>query len=79
MTTSQLIENAISKGYKVNTESLNFVGIQFNAKRYSGLWHWFSVSDNSVWFDHSYSQNTGKSFKGLYHSMNVKTKLGFYE
>lgn len=79
MTSNKLIETANTKGYKVNTEYPNEVGIQFPTKRYSGLWHWFHIhSDGTCYFTHSYSQNTGKSFKGTMHRIKIQDKLNFY-
>jgi hypothetical protein len=83
MTASQLIANAENLGAKISLEYPDSIGIQFKSNRYSGLWHWFSVDKIGekvyIDFSHSYSQNTGASKKGLYHSMSIKSKLGFYE
>ncbi len=75
MTLQKLIENAKRKNCSINSEDNKFVGVCFNRKH---VYHWFKIEDNTVWFDHSYSMNTGVVKKGLSHGMRIKDSLGFY-
>lgn len=79
MQKQQLIDNAIAKGYQVEFSEdllgLELIGIN------KGKWnyHWFRVySDGSAFFDHTYSQITGKTKKGWRHTIKVNDSLGFY-
>lgn len=37
-----------------------------------GVWHWFEIwEDGSLFFNHSYSQNTGASYKSIGHKMRI--------
>ncbi len=74
MTTTQLIQNATAKGFKVNTENENLIGV--NKGKF--VWHWFDVLCGEVYFNHSYSQNTGATKKSTMHRINVQDSLGFY-
>jgi hypothetical protein len=87
MTTSKLIENATKLNAEIYNEPVNDhrqqIGIRFKSIRYSGLIHWFDVytyttGEVSIMFSHSYSQNTGKTKKGIMHGLNIQNKLGFY-
>ncbi len=77
MTTTELINHATSRKFSICLDDENKVGIC----KGKGVWHWFDVYDNGnfVIFNHSYSQNTGRTFKGIMHEIKVKTGLGFYK
>jgi hypothetical protein len=77
MTKEMLITNAKIRKASINLEDPKFIGIRFAHKN---VWHWFEVTnDGFVDFDHSYSQNTGKTKRGVMHMIRVKESLGFYK
>jgi len=78
MTATQLFANATKRNCNINIESEKFIGVKFPGQH---VWHWFDVDqiDESVWFNHSYSQNTGTTKRGLRHGMKIKEALGFYK
>lgn len=64
------IEHEIRKNEEQSWQTL--IGIKLRSKH---VWHWFTYNQftNSTFtsFDHSYSQNTGRTKKGLAH--RIKT------
>jgi hypothetical protein len=88
MTVQQLINNAKKLNAEVYTETVNDhlsqIGIRSKSVRYSGLIHWFDVytfttGEISITFNHSYSQNNGKTKKGVLHGLKIQNQLGFFE
>jgi hypothetical protein len=81
MTKEQLINEATNRGFELHLDYEGQVGIRY-IKKFSATIHWFNeyiYSGVSVMdFDHSYNQNTGKSNRGLNHSMIIKKSVGFY-
>lgn len=85
MTRKQLILNARAKGATVDTTKPDFVGVRFPRQH---VYHWFTAAiciaytdptdDDTMFFDHSYSMNTGKAKRGLRQMLRIKTSLGFY-
>jgi hypothetical protein len=77
MTKETIIQIANQKNYKVdfsNNGIWDMIGIRMKT-----CYHWFIIyDDNTLEFDHTYSQNTGKVIKSIQHRINVKTSLGFY-
>lgn len=51
-------------------ETENMIGIYVK-----NVWHWFRSYDSFLVFNHSYSQNTGKTKKGLIHGLNVRKSI----
>lgn len=49
----------------------SMIGITFGKH----VWHWFDCKYDLITFDHSYSQNTGKTFRGVMHGVNVVLAL----
>lgn len=81
MTLQQLIRNAEAKKCEISYDyqCLCQIGIKYPGKH---VWHWFKWldwdADKEVYYMHSYSQNTGKTHKGLKQRVAVQTQLGFY-
>lgn len=74
MTTTELIEKATAKGYKVSSEIEGYIGIML--RKNATQCHWFKIySANEVIFNHTYSMNTGKSFKGVRHGLEIYWKI----
>lgn len=79
MNKQQLIANAEAKGFKIEiTEDL--LGTQMiGINKGKSCYHWFKCYDeNSIFFDHTYSCNTGNVKKGITHAIKVQDSLGFY-
>lgn len=69
----QLIEAATKKGYRT-FESNGMIGF---CKKFR--YHWFTnygIEEGGWIFNHTYSQNTGKTFKGSSHRFRVYESLG---
>lgn len=49
-----------------------FVGVAFPKK---SVYHWFKLWNGWLFFDHSYSQNTGESKSGVMHGLRVKQSV----
>lgn len=63
----EIIAAFTAKGHTVNTEYDGQIGITLAD---SFVNHWFTVlPDQTVMFDHTYSSNTGKTFKGVRHML----------
>ena len=80
MTREQLISNAAAKGAKVEFSTKRSLDVPLIGICFFGhyVYHWFVQLGEDVYFDHSYSMNTGKTKKGLRHRMRVNTSLGAY-
>jgi hypothetical protein len=81
MTLLQLEAAAVKKGLPTEFISREFpesnmLGIK-NGKH---VWHWFTEFSRKnttyISFDHSYSQNTGKTLRGITQSIYIKEALG---
>ncbi len=81
MTLLQLEAAAIKKGLPTEFISREFphsnmLGIK-NGKH---VWHWFTefeyADGTRISFDHSYSQNTGKTLRGTSQAIYIKEALG---
>ena len=78
MTKQKLLQAANQKNYKVEFSNNGFIDI-IGIYKGKNCWHWFQIFDNGdVFFDHTYSQNTGKVMKGISHRIQVQKSLGFY-
>lgn len=82
MTTKQnLIEAATKKGYQVDQileESTDTVWIGINKGK--GVWHWwanYGIGD-SCFFVQSYSQNNGRTYRGLYRGIHLEMGMGLH-
>lgn len=79
MKKQQLIANAQAKGFKVEF-SKDFLGSEMiGINKGKSCYHWFkSFDDACVFFDHTYSCNTGNINRGISHAIKVQDSLGFY-
>jgi hypothetical protein len=81
MTLLELQTAAIAKGLPTEFISREFpYSNLLGIKNGKFVWHWFTEfnHDNTtrISFDHSYSQNTGKTLKGTSQSIYIKEALG---
>lgn len=60
---------------KVNHSELGLASSQFGFSLGNGVWHWFTFDDAGIEFYHTYSQNTGKSFRGVSHRLEVYARI----
>jgi hypothetical protein len=78
MNKQQLIENATAKAF-VLQYSEDLLGTELiGIGKGKGCYHWFKVYGEDVYFDHTYSCNTGSIKRGLSHAVKVQDSLGFY-
>ena len=83
MTREQLIQEATNKGAKIEFSKsycdTEMIGIRFKNK---STYHWFiswnDKPDARFYFYHSYSMNTGKTKRGMRHSMRINKSLNVY-
>lgn len=77
MTTKQnLIEAATKKGYQIDYSYETMIGIS----KGKGVWHWWmnlGLGDH-CFFDHSYSQNNGRTYKGSLRGIRLEAGLGLH-
>jgi hypothetical protein len=79
MNKQQLIENATAKAF-VLEYSEDLLGTELiGIGKGKGCYHWFKVYGEDVYFDHTYSCNTGSVKRGLSHAVKVQDSLGFYK
>ena len=80
MTTKQnLIEAATKKGYTVEQiEYTNYTRIAISKGK--GVWHWWTVfsQDGTAFFDHSYSQNNGRTYKSSLRGIRLEASMGLH-
>jgi hypothetical protein len=71
--TLQAIKKAVSKRKNWSCIELNgMIGIQMG----KSVYHWFKCyAGENLYFDHSYSQNTGKIKRGNRHQLNVHISI----
>jgi hypothetical protein len=50
----------------------NMIGF---ASRTGNVWHWFREEFEMIFFDHSYSRNTGSIKRGAMRGINIKLAL----
>lgn len=68
---AQIIEKLSAKGLKTEASG-NLFGFTYGKH----VWHWFELkSDGFIYFNHSYSQNTGSTTKGLKKGFALEFKL----
>ena len=75
MTTKQnLIEAATKKKYQIDTSYETLIGIN----KGKGVWHWWNSHGlgEEVFFDHSYSQNTGRTCRSALRGIRLEASLG---
>lgn len=81
MTTKQnLIEAATKKGYTVDQtldEARDWVWIGISKGK--GVWHWWvSYNGNSCFYNSSYSQNNGRTYKGSIRGIRLEASMGLH-
>ena len=81
MTTKQnLIEAATKKGYQVDQtleEATDTVWIGISKGK--GVWHWWvSLDGTTCFFDQSYSQNNGRTYKGSLRGIRLEMGMGLH-
>lgn len=73
----ETIKEACQKaGVKVETHQKEYYTlVGFQVKQW--IWHWFRVYDSYTYmlFDHTYSQNTGRSKRGVCHMLKVQDSI----
>lgn len=83
VTKQKLIDVANKRGYKVDVvlvdekrPDLFLVGLNMG----KGVWHWWMTigTDNTAFFDHSYSQNNGRRYGGIMRGLRVERGLGLF-
>jgi hypothetical protein len=78
MNRNELIENAKAKKFTIEFSETRYGTELIGINKGKWNYHWFEVMGDSVYFNHTYSQLTGRTKKGVMHSIRVKTSLGFY-
>lgn len=76
----ELIAEAKRRKYEVTEDSDEYGQKLYGfRKEKKSVWHWFLKMDSCLYFDHSYSMNTGKTHKGTMHGLRIKDSIGFYK
>lgn len=81
MTTKQnLIEAATKKGYTVDQmldEARDWVWVGINKGK--GVWHWWvSYNGTDCFYNQSYSQNNGRTYKSIQKGLDLERGLGLW-
>lgn len=72
MTTLEKLKAACEEK-KIECDSTDTV---FGVRIKSGVWHWFNHLNGELFvFNHTYSQNTGKTNKGILHGISVRSYI----
>lgn len=72
MEISQILKVAETKGFSIDRSNDAQLGIKFPKKH---VWHWFDLIGDNAHFNHSYSQNTGRTNKGFRHGYSLVCSL----
>ncbi len=75
MTKQQLIDNATSKNFKVEFSEDRFGNILIGVNKNNNCYHWFEIFGGDIYFNHTYSMNTGKTNKGTLHGLRILNSL----
>lgn len=76
MNKQQLIENATKKNFKIEFIVDQFDNELIGINKGKSCYHWFKVySNDNVFFDHTYSCNTGNIKRGFDHGFKVTESL----
>jgi hypothetical protein len=71
MTQEQLIKIANEKNFRVLFSSDKFNNPLIGIDKGKHSVHWFEIFQNDIYFNHTYSMNTGGVKKGIRHGLNV--------
>lgn len=71
------VKELTAKGIKctINPATEPYSDSQFGFSLGNGVWHWFSFDNEYVTFYHTYSQNNGKSQRGVSHRLEVYARI----
>lgn len=67
-----VIEALQKKNIRYDNDSPTMLGIYLGKH----CWHWFEkLTDGNIYFNHTYSQNTGRTKRGTMHRINIKRRI----
>jgi hypothetical protein len=76
MTKQQLINNATAKNFKLQFSQDEFGNELVGINKNKSCYHWFKVYfGGNVFFDHTYSCNTGNVKRGFNHGFKITESL----
>lgn len=75
MTKQELINNANSKNFRVEFSKDIYGNEIIGINKNNNCYHWFEVINENIYFNHTYSMNTGKIKKGIMHGLNILNSI----
>lgn len=78
MNYQKLLENATAKKFEIRFSEDRFGDVLVGIGKGKGCYHWFTMYGEQMYFNHTYSCNTGSIKKGISHAVKVQESLGFY-
>lgn len=77
MIKQELIQTATAKNFQIEFSKDKFDQEMIGVCKGKGNWHWFTVLEETGYclFHHTYSQNTGRTKKGIRHGLEVALSL----